>query len=147
MRDALVRIADWQATPALRSIRQQVFIEEQAVPAELEWDDNDDVATHFLLTLQDRAVGTARLLSNGHIGRVALLPEARSKGLGKVLMKEVMQHAWQSGFQTLELSAQTHALGFYQRLGFTVCSDIYLDAGIPHQTMRCPAPSSSAPNC
>lgn len=147
MNDVQVTVADWQTSSALRSIRQRVFIEEQNVPPDLEWDDEDATAIHFLLILNEQPTGTARLLPSGRIGRVALLPEARNKGLGKVLMKAVMQHARQSGIPQLELSAQTHALGFYQQLGFVVCSDIYLDAGIAHQTMRCPAPSLQPTSC
>ena len=135
-----VHIADWQSTPALREIRQKVFIEEQNVAPELEWDDQDPLAIHFLLTHEQRELGTARLLSDGHIGRVALLPEARGKGWGHLLMQAVMDYAQRQGMTQLELSAQTHALGFYQSLGFTVCSDVYMDVGIPHQSMRWAAP-------
>lgn len=140
MTEVQVSIAAWQTTPALRDIRQQVFIDEQDVAPELEWDDEDAGATHFLISLGGHAVGTARLLPCGRVGRVALLSEARGKGLGKVLMLAVMRHAQEQGLQQLELSAQTHALGFYRQLGFAVCSDVYLDVGIPHQTMRCPVP-------
>lgn len=147
MTDVCISVADWLGTPALRSIRQQVFIDEQKVAPDLEWDEDDAVATHFLLTLQGQPMGTARLLPSGRIGRVALLPAARGKGLGRELMLAVMQHAQHQGIHQLELSAQTHALGFYQQLGFEVCSDTYLDAGIPHQSMRYPAPSSCRSNC
>lgn len=135
MGDVQIRIADWNATPALRSIRQTVFIDEQQVPPELEWDAEDAGATHFLVTLEQQPVGTARLLANGRIGRVALLVPARGKGLGHVLMRAVMAHAQQAGMTCLTLSAQTHALEFYRQLGFETCSDTYLDAGIPHQDM------------
>lgn len=136
MSDVQVRTADWNSTPALRSIRQTVFIDEQKVPAELEWDADDAGATHFLLTLDREPVGTARLLGSGRIGRVALLVSARGQGLGHVLMRAVMQHAQSAGMTSLTLSAQTHALEFYRQLGFETCSDTYLDAGIPHQDMR-----------
>ena len=136
MNDIRIRTIDWQTTPALRTIRQQVFVEEQKVAPELEWDEHDLTATHFLLTVDERPLGTARLLASGRIGRVALLPEARGKGLGKILMLAVMSHGRDAGMRQLELSAQTHALGFYEQLGFVVCSDVYEDAGIPHQRMR-----------
>ncbi len=136
MSDVQVRTADWNSTPALRSIRQTVFIDEQKVPAELEWDADDAGATHFLLTLDQQSVGTARLLDSGRIGRVALLVSARGQGLGHVLMRAVMEHAQYVGMTSLTLSAQTHALEFYRQLGFETCSDTYLDAGIPHQDMR-----------
>jgi len=130
-----IRLADWDSTPALRDIRQIVFIDEQQVPPELEWDADDAHATHFLLTADEQPVGTARLLDDGRIGRVALLPQARGKGLGRQLMLAVMQHARQQGMTQLRLSAQTHALDFYRQLGFVPCSEVYLDAGIPHQSM------------
>lgn len=140
MNKAHVRIVDWVGTEALRTIRQQVFIDEQQVPPELEWDAEDAQATHFLLTLDQHPAGTARLLADGHIGRVALLPQARGQGLGRQLMLAVMEHARQQGLTRLELSAQTHALDFYRQLGFVPCSDVYLDAGIPHQSLRWDAP-------
>lgn len=136
MSDLQIRVIDWQTTPALREIRQRVFVEEQRVAPELEWDQHDLVASHFLLSLDGRPLGTARLLDNGRIGRVALLPEARGKGLGMKLMQAVMHHGREKGMQQLELSAQTHALGFYQQLGFVVCSEVHDDAGLPHQRMR-----------
>lgn len=136
MSDVQITLSARHATPAMRDIRNRVFIDEQKVAPELEWDEHDATATHFLLTVDGHALGTARLLPSGRIGRVALLPEARGKGLGLRLMRAVMDHAQQLGLQHLELSAQTHALGFYEQLGFAACSDVYLDAGIPHQTMR-----------
>lgn len=123
-------------SPVMRDIRKRVFIDEQKVAPELEWDEDDATATHFLLTADGTALGTARLLPSGRIGRVALLPAARGKGLGRTLMLAIMDHARQVGMQQLELSAQTHALGFYVQLGFVSCSDVYLEAGIPHQSMR-----------
>lgn len=135
MTEPLVQVVEWSRTPALRDIRQRVFVDEQQVPAELEWDAHDTDATHFLLTVEGRPLGTARLLADGHIGRVALLAKARGQGLGELLMRAVMAHARSMGLPRLELSAQTHALGFYQRLGFSVCSEEYLDAGIPHRDM------------
>lgn len=136
MSDLQITIAGWHTTPALREIRQAVFIDEQQVAAELEWDEHDAAATHFLMSLDGVAVGTARLLANGRIGRVAILPSARGKGFGQILMHAIMNHAQQVGIPRLELSAQTQALGFYEQLGFVVCSEVYLDAGIPHQTMQ-----------
>lgn len=142
MNNIEIRVADWGSTEALRHIRQVVFIDEQQVPSDLEWDAEDADATHFLLTVDEQQVGTARLLGNGRIGRVALLPQARGKGLGRELMLAVMQHAQQQGMTRLTLSAQTHALDFYRQLGFVPCSDVYLDAGIPHRSMSWEAAAS-----
>ncbi len=135
MSNSCVRIADWHRDEAVRLIRQQVFVDEQQVPAELEWDAADASATHFLMFMEQQPIGTARLLSDGRIGRVAILAAGRGQGLGRRLMLAVMQHAQEAGMTRLTLSAQTHATNFYQRLGFVVCSDVYLDAGIPHQDM------------
>lgn len=136
MSEMKISLSAGHATPAMRDIRNRVFVDEQKVAPELEWDELDAVATHFLLEVDGCALGTARLLPDGRIGRVALLPSARGKGLGLTLMRAVMEHARLLGMTQLELSAQTHALGFYEQLGFITCSDIYLDAGIPHRTMR-----------
>lgn len=143
MSKASVRVADWQRDEAIREIRQIVFVDEQQVPVELEWDEEDAEATHFLLLLEQivngqsatRAIGTARLLPDASIGRVAILAEHRGQGYGHLLMLEVMQHAQRIGMSRLTLSAQTHALDFYRRLGFESCSAVYMDAGIPHQDM------------
>lgn len=130
-----VRLADWQQDSAIREIRYAVFVEEQRVPLELELDNEDAGASHFLLFLEERAIGTARLLPDGSIGRVAILAQYRGRGFGRILMLEVMDHARRTGMSKLTLSAQTHALEFYRRLGFRPCSSTYMDAGIPHQDM------------
>lgn len=143
MSKVTVRLADWQHDEAIRMIRQAVFIEEQQVPVALEWDSEDAGATHFLLLLEQLAIpqaipqpiATARLLADGKIGRVAVLAEHRRQGFGRMLMLEVMDHAKKMDMSRLTLSAQTHAIDFYRRLGFETCSSIYLDAGIPHQDM------------
>ena len=136
MSDIVVTTVDWHTGKALRDIRQKVFIDEQQVPEDLEWDAQDEEATHFLLLRAGHPVGTGRLLKDGHIGRIAILPQHRGLGLGERLMRAIMVHAIDNSMHTLLLSAQTHAVPFYQRLGFEVCSDIYLDAGIEHQDMR-----------
>ncbi len=132
------------ATPdqleACYAIRKTVFVEEQNVPLDLEMDDYDAVATHFLLTGdQGQFQGTARLLNkNGlaKIGRVAILKEARGQGLGLVLMESVLEEARRRGFREAILDSQTYAIPFYVRLGFVAEGDEFDDAGIPHYTMR-----------
>jgi predicted GNAT family N-acyltransferase len=136
----------WQLTPQdLRNIRKAVFIDEQGVPPELEWDDTDEMADHFLAVLPDnRPVGTARLFytldDSAHIGRMAVLPEHRGCGLGEKLLRHLMTEAADQ-VRDLHLSAQEHAVPFYQRSGFHVCTEPYEDAGIPHYGMRCLAPT------
>lgn len=135
MNEIRVQIADWHSTDALRQIRLAVFVDEQQVPVELEWDDHDQQATHFLMLEGNRPVGTARLLADGHIGRVAVLPGGRGRGLGSRLMQAVMDHASHQGMRHLALSAQVQATDFYSRLGFTVASAPYMEAGIAHVDM------------
>ncbi|WP_284892736.1 GNAT family N-acetyltransferase [Cobetia amphilecti] len=128
---------DWQTLGNEASeIRRVVFIEEQQVPQEEEWDGRDDACEHFLVHLDGRTVGTARLLPDGHVGRVAILSEARGLGLGQRLMEAVIHASRQAGHAEVLLDAQTHALEFYQRLGFTAYGDEFLEAGIPHRSMR-----------
>jgi len=141
-----VRKYSWQLAPAdVRNIRQTVFVDEQKVPPELEWDDTDEIADHYLMVLPDNTpAGVARLFSTleetAHIGRMAILPAHRGKGLGEVLLRHLVSEASER-FTELQLSAQEHAIPFYQRSGFHVCSDLYNDAGIPHVDMRCLAPT------
>lgn len=140
-----IRKYSWQLAPGhVRDIRQRVFIEEQQVPPELEWDDTDEIADHFLAVLPDNTpVGVARLFSSldetAHIGRMAILPEHRGTGIGQALLRHLLAEAADQ-YDEVRLSAQEYAIPFYQRSGFHVCSDVYDDAGIPHYDMRCLAP-------
>ncbi|MFO7529860.1 MAG: GNAT family N-acetyltransferase [Marinobacter sp.] len=142
---ARIRKYNWQLAPGhIREIRERVFIEEQRVPPELEWDDTDEIADHFLAVLPDNTpVGVARLFSSldetAHIGRMAILPDYRGKGIGRALLRHLLAEA-AGQYDEVRLSAQEHAIPFYQRSGFHVCSDVYDDAGIPHYDMRCLAP-------
>ncbi|WP_314408711.1 GNAT family N-acetyltransferase [Pseudomonas kuykendallii] len=131
-----VRVADWQKENAeLRRIRESVFIAEQAVPPELEWDSDDASAVHFLAFEGDYPIGTARLLSNGHIGRVSVLRDWRGLKVGDALMRALLTEAERLGLAEQTLSAQVHAAPFYERLGFEIVSGEYLEAGIPHIDM------------
>ncbi|MBB3229354.1 GNAT family N-acetyltransferase [Halomonas stenophila] len=116
-------------------IRRIVFIEEQAVPRDEEWDGRDPDCVHFLAWHDGVAVGTARLLPDGHIGRVAVLEAARGLGIGVALMEAAIEAARRRGFAAVELAAQTHALAFYERLGFRAEGEVFLEAGIPHRNM------------
>jgi len=120
------------------AIRRKVFIEEQNVPEELELDELDATAVHLLAIRDGHPIGTARLLIEGEvakIGRVALLPEARSTGAGAALMRAALEELRARGVRTAKLGAQTHAIGFYRKLGFTAYGPEYDDAGIPHRDM------------
>lgn len=145
MNEITVRVVDWHSTEALRDIRRHVFIDEQQIDESLEWDSDDPVSTHFLMAVGEEPVGTARLLEDGHIGRVAILSAWRGRKLGERLMLAVMDHAQARGMHTLLLSAQSYALDFYRRLGFQVCSEEYLEAGISHFAMRRDAEQDALP--
>ncbi|MBM7061780.1 GNAT family N-acetyltransferase [Pseudomonas sp. UL073] len=136
MNDLHVRVADWQKDNAdLRRIRDTVFVAEQAVPPELEWDGEDAEAIHFLALDNGYAIGTARLLRDGSIGRVSVIKDWRGLKVGEALMTAVIQEAEKLGLTRQMLSAQVQAAPFYERLGFSIVSDEFLDAGIPHVDM------------
>lgn len=133
-----IRAADWDDDRlALKHVRRVVFMQEQGVPEELEWDEWDSVSRHFLAEdAQGHPIGTARLLPDGHVGRMAVLPFWRRRGVGRALLHHVLTTARDTGFSAVELAAQTHALKFYERFGFVAFGDEFLDAGIPHRNMR-----------
>jgi len=132
-----VQLGDWQLNPEpMRSIRLQVFVEEQQVPLELEWDNDDATAIHFLAYSKGRAIGTARLLDNGHIGRMAVLKDYRKQGVGCQLLKACEETALNKGVMKTRLNAQEQAIPFYEKHGYSVSSGKFMDAGIPHKTMH-----------
>jgi len=120
-------------------IRRKVFIEEQRIPEAEEWDDKDAVADHFLAFVNNEAVGTARAYRDGEavrIGRIAVLPEGRGKGLGRDMLLTALNHGAAQGFKTAVLDAQTHAIAFYEGLGFAAEGAEFDDgSGILHRRM------------
>lgn len=134
--DIRVRRADWPGDrELLRAIRDEVFVREQSVPVEIEWDEFDPVSQHVLAWSGDRAIGTGRLLPDGHIGRMAVLREWRQRGVGSALLTALMEVARGSGLSRVELNAQLHAMPFYERHGFRAEGAEFLDAGILHRCM------------
>jgi predicted GNAT family N-acyltransferase len=132
-----IELARWSAVQAeAKRIRFAVFVEEQGVPAEIELDEMDEHCMHALAFQQNEAVGTGRLLPDGHIGRMAVLKAWRGRGVGAALLERLVQAARQRGDAEVVLSAQVHALGFYRAHGFTAHGEVYEEAGIPHQAMR-----------
>jgi predicted GNAT family N-acyltransferase len=121
---------------AASAIRHEVFVEEQRVPVELELDEFDAVCIHALARDGETALGTGRLLPDGHIGRMAVRREARGAGIGSKLLRALMQQAQQRGDSAVVLHAQLSAVGFYQRHGYTPEGDVFMDAGIEHIAMR-----------
>ncbi|WP_445613771.1 GNAT family N-acetyltransferase [Geobacillus sp. YF-1] len=123
---------------ALR-VRRLVFIEEQHVPEEEEIDQFEDDAFHLVLYDGDIPVGAGRLRfideGVGKIERICVLPSYRGRGAGRMVMEAIEQLATSKGAKKVKLNAQTHAEPFYQKLGYTTVSDVFLDAGIPHVAM------------
>ncbi len=135
----MIEIAPTRDIATCRWLRRVVFIEEQGVSEADEIDDLDDQAIHLLARLDGQPVGSARLLvqgETGKVGRVCVLRAARGTGLGAALMRAaVAEFAAMPGLRRVKLGAQTHALGFYERLGFVATGPEYLDAGIAHRDM------------
>ncbi|MFB4390323.1 MULTISPECIES: GNAT family N-acetyltransferase [unclassified Pseudomonas] len=131
-----VRLADWHKDNAdIHRIRSAVFVAEQHVPPELEFDAEDPTAVHFLALEGEYPVGTARLLPDGTIGRVSVLKDWRGLNVGDALMRAVILEAQNRDLKQQRLSAQVHATPFYERLGFRVVSEEFLEAGIAHVDM------------
>ena len=131
-------------------MRYDVFVTEQQVPAELELDELDELADHFVAYDDDQAVGAGRLVIEpagfegadpalgriGHLGRLAVRPGTRGTALGAALVRAIEERAGACGLQMVVLAAQTHATAFYERLGYTAYGGVFDDAGLPHRWMR-----------
>ena len=129
-------LVTWKdAADALSDIRRRVFIDEQGVPPELEWDGLDTSAVHVMATSHEgEAIGTARLLPDGQIGRMAVLGQWRGIGVGTAMLQLLIAHA--PVRERLYLNAQTSAESFYRRNGFEAEGDIFMEAGIAHIRMH-----------
>jgi predicted GNAT family N-acyltransferase len=122
--------------PLLKAIRSAVFIQEQGVPTELEWDEYDATSRHALaLTLQGDAIGCGRILTSGHIGRIAVLPQWRGKKVGTAIMEALLDYAAAHDYPQVDVDAQTHAIPFYRRFDFVEQGQEFMDAGLPHIKM------------
>lgn len=120
----------------IRRVRTAVFGAEQGVPAAVDFDGRDAAATQVLAWLDGRPVGTGRMLADGHIGRIAVLAQDRGRGIGEAIMRTLMAEAVRLGCRRVFLGAQTHATGFYARLGFSPYGAHYMEAGIEHIHME-----------
>jgi predicted GNAT family N-acyltransferase len=132
-----IRIMSWgEALPLARPVRERVFIDEQKVPRELEWDEWDETSDHAIaFDSGGDPIGTARLLPSGRIGRMAVLKEWRRKGVGAALLAAVLERARSRSMTCAVLYAQTQAAGFYRRFGFSERGEEFEEAGIPHVEM------------
>ena len=132
-----IRIMVWsEALPLARPVRERVFIDEQSVPRELEWDEWDEASDHAVaLDLHGNPIGTVRLLSDGRIGRMAVLKEWRGKRVGTALLAAMLARARERSMPRALLHAQLQAAGFYRRFGFSERGEEFFEAGIPHVEM------------
>lgn len=125
--------------PLSREIREEVFVKEQEYPIELEFDEADENCWHLVLTDNEKAIATARLLklSEGVFkpGRIAVLKEYRGKNIGAELLTLIIEKAKEMGAKELHIGAQTYAVGFYEKFGFKTTGEEYMDEHIPHIDM------------
>ncbi len=138
-----VRVAGPADLDAVYALRHEVFVVGQDVPEDLERDAFDDDAVHAVATTPGGdVVGTGRLLAPGvvaedaSLGRLAVAASVRGQGVGAQLLALLEGVARERGWPAVELHAQTHALGFYDRAGYLPFGEVYLEAGIEHQSMR-----------
>jgi predicted GNAT family N-acyltransferase len=133
-----VRIADWERErEAMRAIRTPVFIQEQRVPQQIEWDEMDPLCVHVLAVDADGTpIGTGRLAPDGKIGRMAVLEEWRGKGVGAAILDFLIASAQERGIKECRLHAQCHAMDFYLQHGFQADGEQFMEAGIPHMHMH-----------
>jgi predicted GNAT family N-acyltransferase len=138
--EIVIEQVDWAARQqALLAIRYAVFVDEQGVPPELEQDEHDATATHLLArTPAGAPVGTARLLPDGHVGRMAVLPAWRGRGIGSDMLHTLIAIARALGHERVVLHAQCQAEAFYRRFGFVAEGEVFADAGIAHRRMALP---------
>ncbi|WP_042349452.1 GNAT family N-acetyltransferase [Bacillus massiliigorillae] len=131
-------VKDKQQLEDAYAIRQKVFIEEQQVDVEEEIDEHDQIATHFVLYDDSKPIGAGRFRivdGAGKVERICVLANVRKAGAGKMIMNEIEKYAQSQQVSKVKLNAQTHAIGFYEILGYEIVSEEFLDAGIPHRTM------------
>ena len=131
-------IGDWESCREdAQRLRTEVFVIEQGVPIELEWDESDEVSIHAVVYGEDnQPIATGRLLPDGHIGRMAVQKALRGTGIGRFLLTSLLHEAQRLGHTTLVLHAQTYAVGFYLRHGFQPEGSEFMEAGIPHILMQ-----------
>ena len=133
-------ITSWaEAQNLVKSLRYQVFVIEQKVPEDMEWDEFDQIAWHAIVTADNQTIGTGRLIINDRIakiGRMAVQASRRNQGIGKSILKSLIQTAKEKGAQECILHAQTHAIAFYAKEDFEPHGPIFDEAGIPHVEMR-----------
>jgi len=136
MDEIIVLAASWnEDRDELIQLRTRVFVEEQNVPSSLEMDGRDAESAHVKALIDDVIIGTGRLLPNGFIGRMCVLREYRNRGIGTMMLKNLVQQAAERGHQNVSLNSQSYVIPFYQKFGFTADSEEFIEAGILHRRM------------
>lgn len=137
MEEIFIEQVCWETHKAtLLNVRINVFVTEQGVPFEEEEDSLDPQSVHIIVYNKDgEAIATGRLTPNGWIGRMAVNKEYRGRGIGLEVLKRLTQTGFEKGYAQLWLSAQTHAIPFYEKLGYQIHGEVYDDCNIPHQDM------------
>lgn len=133
-----VSLVSWHdGEPLLKSIRKAVFIDEQSISPELEWDGLDEDCRHALvLSSQGEAIGCGRMMADGHIGRIAVLSAWRKQKVGTAIMEALLNYARTHDYPQVDVDAQTYAVPFYKTFGFDEEGEVFLDASLPHIKMR-----------
>jgi predicted GNAT family N-acyltransferase len=136
MSEIRVETARWpEDSDELVKLRKQVFVVEQKVPASLEIDGMDADCMHVKAMKDNSCIGTGRLLPNGYIGRMCVLEEYRGQGIGTMMLKNLIDQAVNAGQPQVILNSQSYAIPFYQKNRFTIDSEEFIEAGIPHRRM------------
>ncbi len=135
--DCSVVQVKWQDMESyLRRIRTNVFIEEQNIPEEMEWDEHDKNCTHVIVKINGNYVATGRVLETGQIGRMAVLKPYRQMGIGSKILIKLLSIAAAKMLKAAFLNSQLDAIGFYKKFGFEEEGSVFDDAGIPHRKMK-----------
>ncbi|MGB5131551.1 MAG: GNAT family N-acetyltransferase [Steroidobacteraceae bacterium] len=130
-------LTTWSTDRAtLQKIRREVFIDEQKFAESDEWDDDDAISIHALATLNREPVGTGRLNPGGKIGRIAVKAGLRGRGIGTLILRQLLQEAYHRGIREPYLHSQVQAVPFYGKHGFRVEGDAFDEAGVSHVRMK-----------
>ena len=133
-----IKIVDYnnENEKIIRTIRDDVFIKEQGIDPKIEFDGLDSSAIHTLIYINDKAIGTGRILSDGHIGRIAVLSEFRGQNIGSKIIHSLTDVAIKNDYKRVYLGSQKQAIDFYTKLGFTPFGKEFIEAGIVHLSME-----------
>ncbi|MFZ8911732.1 MAG: GNAT family N-acetyltransferase [Burkholderiaceae bacterium] len=133
---ARLAVSDWtQLRDLAIPLRRSVFVEEQSVPEDEEFDSFDSISRHVVIAANGIALGTGRLAPDGRLGRIAVSEKQRNKGIGRLLVRALLNEAQRLEFPSVYLHAQVQALGFYEQLGFSAESEEFMECDIPHRRM------------